>query len=157
MQVRICIKKLNKMKHITIFIFIFAFTMNAHGQFSRIDNPPTDLYKNIDQMGIDEDYILKKNESDFFNSIFDIKVIGFNFEGKKIAFITRNVLRSKKDYFSDEKERLTFENSPTHCYLYIFNQEQKMRANYFDAVIVYWNKRALSKEDMVKIIQRDKK
>ena len=117
------------------------------------NNYSTNKYyiKNISKMGLDTSSILNVYEADFFNNIFDSVVKEFNFVEKKIAFIgPRN---NKKEYFISLNQ-----NSGTikHSILYIFNNQQKIKTDGYDAAIVCWFKYAISIDDVIKRLKKNK-
>lgn len=115
---------------------------------------PIDLLENFNKMGIDNSSVLNEYEGKYLNFVFQIDTNHFNLVEKKVGFI-----RSKVDYFKKTRERF-YRNSTTvgGSSLYIFNTTQKEECGGYDAVIVYWNKKILSMEEIVKRLKTiDKK
>jgi len=107
---------------------------------------PKDLLDNMDKMGIDSSSILNEYEGRYFNFIFKIDFQDFNLVGKKVCY------GSKMGFFKDEKE--WFHRGETSgvggTVLYIFNSAQKEESGGYDAAIVYWSKRLIPIEEVVK-------
>lgn len=84
------------------------------------------------------------------NFIFKIDTNNFNLVGKKVGFI-----RNKADYFKQRQERF-YRDSTTvgGSGLYIFNTTQKEESGSYDAAIVYWSKKLLTIEEVVKRLKR---
>ena len=83
---------------------------------------------------------------------------GFDFKGKKIAFINphlvdqKQAIRTKKEYIGKIKKHL--ENDflyPTDD-LEIFNEQEKKESGGYDAMIVYQSKRFF-KEQLIQILK----
>ena len=70
--------------------------------------------------------------------------------GNKVGF-----LGSKKDYFKQTQERFS-RNSTTvgGSGLYIFNAEQKAESGGYDAAIIYWSKRLVPINEVVKRLKK---
>ena len=107
---------------------------------------PPELLSHIEEMGIDSSSILNEYEGSYFNFIFKIDSQGFNLVGKKVGF-----LRSKTDYFRDTRECFYHKSTTIGgSNLYIFDTNQKEESGGYDAAIVYWSKRLIPIEDIVK-------
>lgn len=115
-------------------------------QVNNFSEIPKDLLENIDKMGVDNSSILNGYEGRYLNFIFKIDSQDFDFVGKKIGFS-----KSKIDYFRDTRERF-YHNSTTvgGSSLYIFDDTQKKENGGYDAAIVYWSKKFLSTEEVIK-------
>jgi hypothetical protein len=129
--------------------------MSAQEYFMRngFENIPQNVLSNIDKMGMDECLLLTELEGQYFNALYQVEEKEFNLSGKKVGFLTGNVGKNKsnkKRYFISEKNRLELNHSPLFGKLYIFNAVQKMRSGGYDAAIVYYTKKLLSLEEVVK-------
>lgn len=111
---------------------------------------PKGLLDNIDEMGKDNSSILNEYEGKYLNFIFKIDTNDFNLVGKKVGF-----LGSKKDYFKQTQERFS-RNSTTvgASGLYIFNATQKEESGGYDAAIIYWSKRLVPINEVVKRLKK---
>jgi hypothetical protein len=117
-------------------------------QVHNFEEIPTDLLSNIEKMGVDSSSILNEYEGRYLNFIFKIDNQDFNLIGKKVGFN-----RSKIDFFKDERERFYRDFSAGGvggAALYIFDATQKEESGGYDAVIVYWSKRLIPTNDLIK-------
>lgn len=111
---------------------------------------PTDLLEDLDKMGMDSSSILNEYEGRYLNFIFKIDTNNFNLVGKKVGFI-----RNKADYFKQTQERFYHDSTTVGgSGLYIFNTIQKEESGNYDAAIVYWSKKLLTIEEVVKRLKR---
>lgn len=106
---------------------------------------PKDLLENMDKMGIDNSSILNEYEGRYFNFIFKIDPQDFNLVGKKVGF-----LGSKIDYFKNARSPDRNSTTVGGSSLYIFDATQKAETGGYDAAIVYWSKRKMSAQDVIK-------
>ncbi len=121
---------------------------------------PKDLLGNIDRMGIDECLLLTELEGRYFNALYQINELEFNFSGKKMAFFTGSLGKSKsnkKRYFMAERGRLNTNYSPMLYTFSIPHAGQKAESGGYDAAIVYWSKTLVSIKDVVKRLKEQKK
>lgn len=111
---------------------------------------------NLDLVGNDNSAGLTHEDAMFFNRIYHTR--GFDFKGKKIAFINphlvdqKQAIRTKKEYIGKIKKHL--ENDflyPTDD-LEIFNEQEKKESGGYDAMIVYQSKRFF-KEQLIQILK----
>ena len=111
---------------------------------------------NLDLVGNDNSAGLTHEDAMFFNRIYHTR--GFDFKGKKIAFINphlvdqKQAIRTKKEYIGIIKKHL--ENDflyPTDD-LEIFNEQEKKESGGYDAMIVYQSKRFF-KEQLIQILK----
>ena len=142
------------MKTIKGLIIIMTFTfvqcasiINKNGQITHRENRQNiaDTLKHFDKMGKDNSYLLNDYEAEYFNMKFQRE--DFDFTDKKVFFFGPGglVFSDKQRYFN-ELTRHTFVQSSLH----IFNDSEREKSGGFDAVIVYWNKRNYSSEDLLK-------
>ena len=109
-------------------------------------------------MGIDDNPLLTELEGECFNALYQIPKKEFNLSGKKVAFLTGIVGQTKTSnqrYFSSWKANPCLGYSPPGT-LYIFNVQQKSETGSYDAAIVYWSKKLLTKEEVVKRLKNIK-
>ena len=74
----------------------------------------------------------------------------FDFTEKKVGFIYSGARSNKKEYFDLEKDRFNRSNTPNGGTLYIFDDAQKEQSDGYDAAIVYWSKRLIPIQDVIK-------
>lgn len=124
-----------------------------HMQQTSFKNFSDDILDNIDKMGVNDDSLLTELEGKYFNTLYKLPKENFNLSGKKVAFFTGSLGKTKSNkrkYFAGERERLQFSYSPNFGTLYIFNATQKEENGGYDAAIVYWCKFMLSVNDVMK-------
>ncbi len=118
---------------------------------------PKDLLENLDKMGIDSLLFLTESEGKYFNSLYQIPEKEFNLSCKKVAFFTGSLGKTesnKANYFIIERDRLKCNYFPSIGTLYIFNAQQKAESGGYDAAIVYWSKKSLTIEEVVKRLKK---
>lgn len=105
------------------------------------------------------DYINDK-EAVWLNKLASLHGIEFDFTGKKVAFYTgsgADARRSKEDFLS-KCRNIDDEYNPNAFYtprIYIFNEEEKKKADEYDAVIVYGSVKQLpSKKTLIRRLHR---
>jgi len=139
------------MKHLLLAIsFIITLNMKVFGQIERqirsFMEIPTELLSQMEKMGVDSSLLLNEYEGRYLNFIFKVNYPDFDIAGKRVSFS-----RSKMNFFKDEKERFYRKSTPVGgAVLYIFNTAQKEETGGYDAAIVYWSKRLVPIEDVVK-------
>ncbi len=101
-------------------------------------------------MGVDGLPMLNSHESAYFNVVFKENLNGFDFTGKKVGFIYSGARSNKKEYFGLEKDRFKRNDTLNRGTLYIFDETQKKESGGYDAAIVYWSKRLMPIQDVVK-------
>jgi len=136
-----------------IIIMVFAFaqcagTMNKTHREMRQNI--ADTLEHFDKMGKDGSCFLNNYEAEYFNMRFQRE--DFDFMDKKVFFFGPGglVFSDKQRYFN-ELTRHTFVQSSLH----VFNETEREKAGGFDAVIVYWNKRNYSSEDLLKRLKEN--
>ena len=111
---------------------------------------PTDLY----QLGLDNNPILTKAESDYFNKAFKDHKANFNFSKMKIGFFYGNNgsrIQTKKQYFDSAKNRLGNCESASNDFVIKLTNEEKAESGGYDFIIVSWSKIIpTDKERMIK-------
>lgn len=137
------------MKYLAITMMLFS-SINLFGQVRNFNDIPKDILNQLDIMGIDGSSLLKSYESAYFNVVFKENLNGFDFTGKKVGFIYSGARSNKKEYFDLEKNRFNNNNTPNRGTLYIFDANQKKESGGYDAAIIYWSKRLIPIQDIVK-------
>ena len=129
---------------------MLVFSMTIFGQVRGNYSIPTELRNQLDKIGVDDSILLNSHESDFLNEVFKDSLKVFDFTGKRVVFF-KNGESSKKDYFNMHKKHLSNWNSPCdNGNLYIFDEAEKKESGGYDAVIVYWSKFVVPKENLLK-------
>lgn len=137
------------MKYLAIAMMLF-FNINIFGQVRNFNDIPKDILEQLDKMGDDGSLLLNRHESAFLNVIFKESLKGFDFTNKKIGFLLAGSKRNKKEFFKEERERCHNNSTTINGTLYIFDATQKEESGGYDAAIVYWSKRLISIQDIVK-------
>lgn len=137
------------MKYLAIIVMLFS-GINLFGQVRNFNNIPKDILNQLDKMGVDGSSLLNSYEGAYFNVAFKESLNGFDFTGKKVGFIYSGARSNKKEYFDLEKDRFKRSNTPNRGTLYIFDETQKKESGGYDAAIVYWSKRLIPIQDVVK-------
>ena len=128
-----------------------------HMQQRSFKNIPDCVLNNINKMGIDDNPLLTELEGEYFNALYQVPDKEFNLSGKKVAFFTGSLGKTKSDkkmYFAGEKSNFRLNNSPNVGTLYIFNAEQKEQSGGYDAAIIYWSKRLVPINEVVKRLKK---
>jgi hypothetical protein len=149
------------MKEKILILTMIFFTMNLHGQtkITEFEDFPKEILMQMDNMGKDTSPILTQIEGMYFNIFFKNSRKDFNFCGKKMAFLGGSlgkVVENKKTYFYWENINVKRGESPTFAFLYIFNEIQKKETGGYDVAIMYWNKKYISIESVVKTLKKEK-
>ena len=137
------------MKYLAITMMLFS-SINLFGQARNFNDIPKDILEQLDKMGVDGSPLLNSHESAFLNVIFKDSLKGFDFTNKKIGFLLAGSKRNKKEFFKEERERYYNNSTTINGTLYIFDVSQKEESGGYDAAIVYWSKRLISIQDVVK-------
>jgi len=138
------------MKNILSIFIMLSLAVNLFGQVRNFNDIPKEILEQLDKMGVDTLPLLNSCESAYFNVIFKDNLKGFDFAEKKVGFIYSSRKSNKKEYFDLEKDRRNRNSTPNRGNLYIFDTTQKAESGGYDAVIVYWSKRLMPVEDLVK-------
>jgi hypothetical protein len=99
-------------------------------------------------IGITTNPVLTDNEADFFNSELLSQRRDFNFYQKKIAFVLSGTFIDKQQYFKNWGGKDVVNS------LIILTEEEKQKANGFDAVIVSWRKQGVSNGFRKRLIKK---
>jgi len=99
---------------------------------------------NLGLVGNDNRADLSDEDAVFFNNIYHFT--GFDFNGKKIAFINPHLeakesIRTKKEYIEKIKKHLESDFLYPTDHLEILNEQEKKESGGYDAMIVYQSKR----------------
>jgi len=138
------------MKYIAIIMMLFS-GINLFGQARNFNDIPKDILEQLDKMGVDGLPLLNSHESAFLNVIFKDSLKGFDFTNKKVGFIKISGEKGKVHYFDMQKKHFVDEKHPCdNGTLYIFDATQKKESGGYDAAIVYWSKRLIPIQDVVK-------
>lgn len=138
------------MKYLAIIMMLFS-GINLFGQVRNFNDIPKDILNHLDKMGVDGSQLLNSYESAFLNVIFKDSLKGFDFTNKKVGFIKISGGKGKIHYFDMQKKYFVDEKHPCdNGTLYIFNATQKEESGGYDAGIVYWSKRLIPIQDVVK-------
>ena len=100
-------------------------------------------YSDLYQLGLDENPVLTKPESDYFNIEFNPYKTNYDFANLKIGFFNGNYgrnIQTKKDYFDLVKNRLGNFESASMDYLIKLTKEEKIESGGYDFIIVSWSK-----------------
>ena len=131
--------------------YLYTITMKNYFKsirdFSTMSWFTEDDYKTI---GIDEEKLLNKEETEYICSIFQLDEFQRQFI-RNVIFIYDTTISNKRKYFKMEKDRYISGLAPSTALLYIFDPIQKQKSGGYDAAIVFWNKRILSPEQVIKI------
>ena len=91
---------------------------------------------------------LTENEANYFNSEFSEQRKDFDFLGKRVAFVSGTSFIDKKKYFKN------YGGNEVVANLVTLTEEEKLKANGYDAIIVLWRKQGVSKSFRKKLIKR---
>ncbi|MCZ2339675.1 MAG: hypothetical protein LC127_16115 [Chitinophagales bacterium] len=138
------------MKYLVIIMMLFS-CINLFGQDRNFNDIPKDILEQLDKMGVDSLPLLNSHESAFLNVIFKDNLKGFDFTNKKVGFIKISGEKGKVHYFDMQKKHFVDEKHPCdNGTLYIFDATQKKESGGYDAAIVYWSKRLIPIQAVVK-------
>jgi hypothetical protein len=144
------------MRFFLLSILLFGCSTDMRSQIKQFDDFPKEVLEQMDKMGIDDCLFLTELESSYFNILFHNDRKDFDFTAKKVAFITGSsgkTFGSKKEYFKGERTSLQRNSSPTPVQLLVFDATQKSESGGYDAAIVYWSKRLVPINEVVKILR----
>lgn len=130
------------MKFIGILIFTMV-SLNLSGQQSN-------------NCGKDNDPKINKDEASFLNSYLTDTKNGFDFSGKKIAFVTGSSgskIGTKSEYFH-EVRKWSLDNSKISTSFIILTDDEKLKSGGYDAIITYWVKILISNKWKKKTVDK---
>lgn len=96
----------------------------------------------VDSLGLDNNPRLNDYEADYLNKEFKDQRNNFDFQGKKVAFITGSnggKLVTKTDYFNEVKSRLKDNYEITDSPIFLTEDEKKESGGY-EVIVTYWVK-----------------
>ena len=129
--------------------------MNSFGQIRDFNDIPEDILERLERMGVDGSPLLNRDEGTYLNEIFKDTLNGFDFTGKKVAFIYSGAKSDKHEYFNQVKDRhRTGKTTVGGTYLYIFDVSQKAESGGYDAAIVYWSKLFVPVDKVIKKLKK---
>ena len=103
----------------------------------------SDLFaQTIDGCGLDNDPIITATEAEFLEDYFKKSNTSFQFDGKKIAFVTGSSgskIGSKSDYFSNIK-KWQENGEMIATSIVVLTPDEKMSSGGYDVIITYWVK-----------------
>lgn len=137
-------------------MMMLLFSISLWGQVRNFSDIPKNVLEQLDKMGIDNSPFLNGYESAYFNVVFKENLNGFDFTNKKVGFIEAGSKRDKAYYFEEERERLCRNTTTINGNLYIFNAGQKEESGGYDAAIVYWSKRLIPINVLIKKLKGEK-
>lgn len=127
------------------------------GQEKIAENIPKDILDCLTEMGKDTVSALNVCESKFLNFCFQKEKGTFDFLGKKMAFFRGNtgtIKSTKKEYFDVEKQLIHKGFYPSPGGQLIFLNEDESKKTGYDVVFIAYNKRFLTKKDVVKQLEK---
>jgi hypothetical protein len=92
--------------------------------------------------------ILTNNEAAYFNAELLKQRKDFDFKGKKVAFVLSGSFLDKQQYFKNWGGKEVANN------LIILTDEEKQKANGYDAIIVSWRKQGISNGYKKRLLKR---
>ena len=150
------------MKRLFLALFVLV-SINGYlmGQNESTSKTHDDLIHCIPQMGMDSLPILNDCESKYLNDLLFYQRGSFDFHEKKVAFFTGNIGGipcSKENYFAVKKRAIRGNIDCTlglhFCgWLFIFEEEDAKIVGY-DAVVFDGCKKALSKKEVIKRLNK---
>lgn len=95
----------------------------------------------VDTLGLDDDPLLTQAEADYLNDKFESQRGQFDFQNKRIAFVTGSAgskFIAKQEYFSDVRQWAE-NDSEVVSSLYILTEGERQASGY-DAIVTAWVK-----------------
>jgi hypothetical protein len=133
------------MRKVICFIFILTVQYSLSQEMS------------IDSCGLNDEALLNKYESIYFNETFEKQRDGFQFEGKRIAFFEGNFGRNrntKSEYFERWGRGWYLEESNLADMIVILTEQEKSDSGGYDAILVSWSKPGLPKAARRKVVSK---
>jgi hypothetical protein len=137
------------MKQFLITVMLLS-SITLPGQVRNFREIPLAVLEKLDSMGVDDSPVLNKFESAYFTALFKESLNGIDLTAKKIGFLQAGAKRSKKEYFAKERERFHQGHTTCNATLYLFDSKQKSESGGYDGAILYWSKKYLSADELVK-------
>ncbi len=110
-------------------LFLMLISLNIFGQ-------------NLSECGIDNNPKLTQAESEYLNVYLTEKRNGFDFNDKKVIFVTGNSgnrIGTKKEYF-DYIKKWNEKDSKVATGIDTLTNDQKLESNGYDVIVTYWVK-----------------
>jgi hypothetical protein len=117
-----------------------------------VNNLSSKILEHYNELGTDNTDNLNEIETIYFQEILEKTVVSFNFTNKKICYIGPGGLRfsNKQEYFNSLKEnKYRIQNT-----LYFLNSPEKEKCDDYDIIVVYWNKKSYSIDDILKVFKK---
>ena len=147
-------------KVLFILLILLLNNLSILGQGTTDVNVKEELTHCLEEMGKDTCSLLNDCESKYMNFNFQEEKGLFDFQGKKIAFFkgsSGTAKSTKKEYFISTKATINYIGYvPIADQLIIFTEDEKKRTGY-DAVIISSSKRIITKQAVVKRLERRSK
>ncbi|MBL7735141.1 MAG: hypothetical protein JNL51_06760 [Chitinophagaceae bacterium] len=105
----------------------------------------TDFSANI---GVTTNSVLTDNEAYFFNSELLAQRKDFDFHQKKVAFVLSGSFIDKQQYFKNWGDKDVVNS------LILLTEEEKQKANGYDAIIVSWRKQGVSNSFKKRLLKK---
>jgi hypothetical protein len=129
------------------------FNISLMGQEKSLKEIPQDILDCLVNMGNDSIPTLNVCESKYLNFCFQKEKGTFDFCGKKMAFFKGNtgtIKSTKKEYFATEKRLIHQGFYPSPGGQIIIFNENEVKETGYDVVFIVYNKRYLTKKEVVK-------
>ena len=127
---------------ITLSLVMLTFSCSS---LRKIDS---DSFEEEKRMPLDAD------EGAYLNKVFEAVREDFDFTNKRVGFIKVNGNRGKKYYLNTQKAYSEEEGPCCAAQLFIFNAVQKEECGGYDAAIIYWSKRVIPIEEVVRRMKK---
>lgn len=98
---------------------------------------------------------LNEKEVELLNSLLGITTDIYNFEGKKVAFITGSSgshILHKSDFFETCINPWTAENKNPPIFIVQLNEKEKIKSGGYDVLVLAWVKVFTKKEKVIKLL-----
>lgn len=98
-------------------------------------------FPHFDKLGLNRNPLVNDYEADFLNRKLYKQRGGFDFTGKRVAFVvgnTADTLSSKPDYFEENISYLTLNKLGTLDELLVLTPHEQALSNGYDAVVLSW-------------------
>ncbi len=109
-----------------------------------------------DSLGMNDKPVLNRQESTLLNSFLKTNQHGFDFAGKRIAFVTGGTggkIMVKSYYFKTYIKPWVDKGSSPQCFVVRLTEEEKLKSGGYDAIALTWVKLFTNKQRR-KIITR---
>ena len=99
--------------------------------------------QNSDSLGLDDNPMLNENEVELLNSLLNETRDGFDFNNKKVAFITGSnggKIVSKSDYFKNSLIPWIEKDSEPQVFMVKLTEDEKKKSGGYDILVLSWVK-----------------